>query len=210
MTEINLFPKQPQSVTVLVFITVLIVLLLILTVMVHMRNIKLKSTLEEQMAERRLLDKICADFTAVYYVELNTGSFEILHINDGTNVKKMNLKQGDNFNSSADQYAVQYLYDKERQEFKDWISTGHLKEQLSRNERITYHYRSKPNPNQHEFFEAQAVKIYEDEKHFFALVGFRHIDDIMEKETTIQNQLKQALDETRLSNEIISAIAKSY
>ena len=210
MTEINLFPKQPQSVTVLVFITVLIVLLLILTVMVHIRNRKLKSTLEEQMAERRLLDKICADFTAVYYVELNTGSFEILHINDGTNVKKMNLKQGDNFNSSADQYAVQYLYEKERQEFKDWISTGHLKEQLSRKERITYHYRSKPNPNQHEFFEAQAAKIYEDEKHFFALVGFRHIDDIMEKETTIQNQLKQALDEARLSNEIISAIAKSY
>ena len=82
--------RQPQSVTVLVFITVLIVLLLILTVMVHMRNRKLKSTLEEQMAERRLLDKISADFTAVYYVELNTGSFEILHINDGTNAKKMN------------------------------------------------------------------------------------------------------------------------
>ena len=133
--------RQPQSVTVLVFITVLIVLLLILTVMVHMRNRKLKSTLEEQMAERRLLDKICADFTAVYYVELNTGSFEILHINDGTNAKKMNLKQCDNFNYSADQYAVQYLY---------------------------------------------------------------------EKETTIQNQLKRALDEARLSNEIISAIAKSY
>ena len=194
----------------LAFIAVLIALLLILTVMIHMRNRKLKRTLEEQMAERRILDKICADFTAVYYVELNTGSFEILHINDGTNVKKMNLKQGDNFNSSADQYAVQYLYEKERQEFKDWISTGHLKEQLSRKERITYHYRSKPNPNQHEFFEAQAAKIYEDEKHFFALVGFRHIDDIMEKETTIQNQLRQALDETRLSNEIISAIAKSY
>ena len=210
MTEINIFSKQLHSVVALAFIAVLIVLLLILTVMVHMRNRKLKSTLEEQMAERRLLDKICADFTAVYYVELNTGSFEILHINDGTNVKKMNLKQGDNFNSSADQYAVQYLYEKERQEFKDWISTGHLKEQLSRKERITYHYRSKPNPNQHEFFEAQAAKIYEDEKHFFALVGFRHIDDIMEKETTIQNQLKQALDEARLSNEIISAIAKSY
>ena len=211
MTETKyIFPKQPQSVAVLVFITVLIVLLLILTVMVHMRNRKLKRTLAEQMAERRLLDKICADFTAVYYVELNTGSFEILHINDGTNAKKMNLKQGDNFNSSADQYAVQYLYEKERQEFKDWISTEHLKEQLSRKERITYYYRSKPNPSQHEFFEAQAVKIYEDEKHFFALVGFRHIDDIMEKETTIQNQLKQALDETRLSNEIISAIAKSY
>ena len=40
----------------------------------------------------------------------------------------MNLKQCDNFNYAADQYAVQYLYDKERQEFKDWISTGHLKD----------------------------------------------------------------------------------
>ena len=66
MTETKyIFPKQPQSVTVLFFITVLIVLLLILTVMVHMRNRKLKRTLEEQMAERQLLDKICADFTAV-------------------------------------------------------------------------------------------------------------------------------------------------
>ena len=69
-----------------------------------------------------------SDFTAVYYVELNIGFFEILHINDGTNAKKMNLKQCDNFNYAADQYAVQYLYGKERQEFKDWISTGHLKD----------------------------------------------------------------------------------
>ena len=80
--------RQPQSVAALAFIAVQIILLLILTVMVHMRNRKLKRTLEEQMAERRILDNICADFTAVYYVELNTGSFEILHINDGANVKK--------------------------------------------------------------------------------------------------------------------------
>ena len=80
--------RQPQSVTVLVFITVLIVLLLILTVMVHMRNRKLKRTLEEQTAEKRILDKMYIDFTAVYYVELNTGSFEILHMNNGTNAKK--------------------------------------------------------------------------------------------------------------------------
>ena len=69
MTEMKyIFPKQLQSVAALAFIDVLIALLLILTVMVHMRNRKLKSTLEEQMAERRLLDKICADFTAVYWI----------------------------------------------------------------------------------------------------------------------------------------------
>ena len=94
--------RQLQSVAALAFIAVLIILLLILTVMVHMRNRKLKRTLEEKMAEKRILDKICADFSAVYYVELNIGFFEILHINDGTNAKKMNLKQCDNFNYAAD------------------------------------------------------------------------------------------------------------
>ena len=55
MTETKyIFPKQSQSMAVLAFITVLIV-------MVHMRNRKLKSILEEQMAERQLLDKMSAD-----------------------------------------------------------------------------------------------------------------------------------------------------
>ncbi len=56
MTEIKyIFPKQLQSVAVLAFIAVLIILLLILTVMVHMRNRKLKRTLEEQMAEKMII-----------------------------------------------------------------------------------------------------------------------------------------------------------
>ena len=41
--------RQLQSVAALAFIAVLIALLLILTVMVHMRNRKLKRTLEEQI-----------------------------------------------------------------------------------------------------------------------------------------------------------------
>ena len=82
MTETKyIFPKQPQSMAVLAFIAVPIILFLVLIVMVHRRNRKLKSILEEQMAERQLLDKMSAD------------SFEILHLSAGTNVKEMNLKQ---------------------------------------------------------------------------------------------------------------------
>ena len=89
MTETKyIFPKQMQSVAALVFIAVLIVLLLILTVMVHMRNRKLKSTLEEQIAEGRICVTRTSFLIYVYYVELNTGFFEILHMNDGTNAKK--------------------------------------------------------------------------------------------------------------------------
>ena len=66
MTETKyIFPKQSQSMAVLAFIAVLSILFLVLIVMVHRRNRKLKSILEEQMAERQLLDKMSADSTAV-------------------------------------------------------------------------------------------------------------------------------------------------
>ena len=73
----------------------------------------------------------------------------------------MNLKQYDDFNYFVDQYTIQYLYEKEREKFKNWLLTGHLKEQLSRSERITYHYRSKPNPEHHKFFEVRASRRYQ-------------------------------------------------
>ena len=72
MTETKyIFPKQSQSMAVLAFIAVLIILLLVLIVMVHMRNRKLKSILEEQMAERQLLDKVSAAFPeGAHYIPL--------------------------------------------------------------------------------------------------------------------------------------------
>ena len=77
MTETKyIFPKQPQFMAILAFIAVLIILLLVLTVRVHMRNRKLKCILEEQMAERQLLDKMSADSTAAYYVKLWRFSFD--------------------------------------------------------------------------------------------------------------------------------------
>ena len=207
---------NPQTVYPLALLNMAIVFLLlfltlvVLSGMIRGKNKKLNCALKTQEEERRILDKMCMDFTAAYYVELNSGTFEVLHLNAGTNTKKLDLKQYEKFKEFVDQYAEHYLYEKDRQEFQNWFSVEYLQEQLSSKERITYHYRSIPNPELHEFFEAQAVKIYRDEEHFYILVGFRHIDEIMEKETAIQNQLKQALDEVRLNNEIISAIGKNY
>ncbi len=45
---------------------------------------------------------------------------------------------------------------------------------------------------------------------FYIFLGYRNIDSILYKEKAIQEKLQRALDETRLSNEIISSIAKTY
>ena len=87
---------------------------------------------------------------------------------------------------------------------------SNLKKNLTENNRITYHYQSFSNKSHQKYFEAQAIKVKEDEKHCYALLGFRYIDDIMEKEKAIQEQIQKAYEEVIESNEIISAIAKSY
>ena len=49
-----------------------------------------------------------------------------------------------------------------------------------------------------------------DKSKFYIFLGYRNIDSILYKEKAIQEKLQRALDETRLSNEIISSIAKTY
>ena len=49
-----------------------------------------------------------------------------------------------------------------------------------------------------------------DGKNFYIFLGYRNVDVILYKEKAIQEQLQKALDEAKLSNEIIEAIAKSY
>lgn len=64
----NVFMRQLQFCGGVGFIAVLINSASYPNCMVHMRNRKLKRTLEEQMAERRILTRY-VNFTAVYYVE---------------------------------------------------------------------------------------------------------------------------------------------
>jgi len=54
------------------------------------------------------------------------------------------------------------------------------------------------------------VKGKADGKNFYIFLGYRNVDVILYKEKAIQEQLQKALDEAKLSNEIIEAIAKSY
>ena len=125
------------------------------------------NTVEELV---RILPRKYYDFRTSYPLEnimdgetcAIIGTVKYISFNAAVSCVKLQMREKENFtyfevkwfNQPYLYEKLQYLYEKERKEFKDWILTGHLKEQLSRKERITYHYRSKPNPNQHEFFEA--------------------------------------------------------
>lgn len=134
-----------------------------------------------------------------------------MHISSNTNAEDILRKQVFyNFDSYCMRYASSYVSESDKKDFLEWFKCENLKKNLTENNRITYHYQSFSNKSHQKYFEAQAIKVKEDEKHCYALLGFRYIDDIMEKEKAIQEQIQKAYEEVIESNEIISAIAKSY
>ena len=162
--------------------------------------------------EKQILESLSSDFTAIYYLEVNSGKFEPVHIRDKTNASELikNYLEYKDFYEYTYQYAMKYIPKDEQPEFLWWFSKENLKMLLKNQASLTQHYHSYPNAQNHQYFETKVVKVSEDEESCHVLLGFRYIDDIIEKERAAQKRLQDALDETQRSNETISTIAKSY
>lgn len=162
--------------------------------------------------EKQILESLSSDFTAIYYLEVNSGKFEPVHIQNESNASELikNYLEYKDFYEYTYQYAMHYIPKEEQPEFLWWFSRDNLKNLLKTQASLTQHYHSHPNAHNHQYFETKVVKVSEDNEECHVLLGFRYIDDIIEKERAAQKRLQDALDETQRSNETISTIAKSY
>ena len=145
-------------------------------------------------------------------MEVNSGKFEPVHIQDETNASELirSYSGYKDFYKYTYQYAMRYIPKEEQSEFLWWFSRDNLKSLLKTQVSLTQNYRTYPNVQNQQYFETKVVKVSEDEESCHVLLGFRYIDDIIEKEKAIQKRLQNALEEIKRSNETISTIAKSY
>lgn len=166
----------------------------------------------DRLEEKQILESLSSDFTAIYYLEVNSGKFESVHIQDETNASELikSCSEYKDFYEYAYQYAMRYIPKDEQPEFLWWFSRDNLKSLLKTQVSLTQNYRCYPNAQNHQYFETKVVKVSEDEESCHALLGFRYIDDIIKKEKATQKRLQNALEEIKRSNETISTIAKSY
>ena len=174
------------------------------------QNQKLKEMYQQLADEKKVLDQLCTDYTAVYQVNVDTGTFNVLHIASGSNASRLMDRDYTDFDAFTDRYVETYLYSEERKRFRSWLRVANIRKLLSEQPRVTGHYESVPTPDGHRYFEAQIVRTYDAQGQMCALIGFRCIDAIMEREKAVQQKLKTALDEAQLRYEIISAISKAY
>lgn len=160
-----------------------------------------------------VLKKLFTEYVSLYRLELNSGKYEILQLVENTNAKQL---VGEEHTIFADydeftrRYADAFVPETEQEEFLDWHKCENLKKRLQEKESLTYYYHSVSKDGKDSYYEAYAVKGKADGKNFYIFLGYRNVDVILYKEKAIQEQLQKALDEAKLSNEIIEAIAKSY
>ena len=160
-----------------------------------------------------VLKKLFTEYVSLYRLELNCGKYEILRLVENTNAKQL---VGEEHTIFADydeftrRYADAFVPETEQEEFLDWHKCENLKKRLQEKESLTYYYHSVSKDGKDSYYEAYAVKGKADGKNFYIFLGYRNVDVILYKEKAIQEQLQKALDEAKLSNEIIEAIAKSY
>lgn len=160
-----------------------------------------------------VLKKLFTEYVSLYRLELNSGKYEILRLVENTNAKQL---VGEEHTIFADydeftrRYADAFVPETEQEDFLDWHKCENLKKRLQEKESLTYYYHSVSKDGKDSYYEAYAVKGKADGKNFYIFLGYRNVDVILYKEKAIQEQLQKALDEAKLSNEIIEAIAKSY
>ena len=160
-----------------------------------------------------VLKKLFTEYVSLYRLELNSGKYEILRLIENTNAKQI---VGEEYRIFADydeftrRYAEAFIPETEQEEFLDWHKCENLKKRFQEKERLTYYYHSVSKEGKDSYYEAYAVKGKSDGEKFYIFLGYRNVDSILYKEKAIQEQLQRALDEVKLSNEIIEAIARSY
>ena len=210
-TIVQLYPMFTVMSTAV--LALLLIILAFLTVKIYTQNDELQLNLDKMKRDKYVLDKMCMDYTVAYYIELNSGNFEIFKKADESNINRECTAKKDKsefFDDYIREYSKYYIADENREEFINWFSCENLKKQLTDNDRASYDFMSVPNAKGKRFFAAQAIKVYSDDTKFYILLGVRYIDDIIEKEKEAQDKLQQALDQAKLENEIISAISKNY
>ena len=173
----------------------------------------LRKSSEELKKERMFLDVLCRDCVSVYYLDLKKDTMEVLKINEGANVAQIlgtQIRQVTRYSATMEDYCKHFVIDANKADFLNAMSCDHLIEKLKEKERYVYRYQSVPNKEGHCHFDAQVLRIVQDEFDGTALLAFRRVDDIVTAERKYQKKIEEALQKERLSNEVLMAISKIY
>lgn len=154
----------------------------------------------ELNAERKYLDSLCWDYTAVYRVNLKNNTSIPLKVEKNTfvaDLPQFQLRKEFPFVKYLKFYSNKFVAPKDRERFQQSLLPDNLCKELQTLPRFVFRYHSIPTPAGYIHFEAQAIRLTEHPEEDDILLAFRHIDDVIAVELRYQEKLnieRQYLD----------------
>lgn len=161
------------------------------------QNEQLEITAAKLRQERKFLDVLCRDYTSVYFYDMTNNTIEVLKISSAaneTNIIGKQIRSVFDYPSEMKKYCNTYVLKKDQNAFIQNLSPATIATKLSKSSRFFFRYQCMPNKENHQYFEAQILRLNEKKFDHLAILAFRHIDDVIEQEKEREKQQREKIE----------------
>ena len=142
----------------------------------------------ELMIKNRILSGLSRDYTTAFVLNLDTDEYEFV-FNQETNHAQVH-EEFRAFSDYVDEYASTFALPEFRDVMRRELDRNKIKKHFETEDEYHFSFETSPNAAGLSCFQAHIVKEYEEGSHF-AFLGFRSIDEIVQKERFYKDALQR-------------------
>ena len=144
--------------------------------------------MRELMIKNRILSGLSRDYTTAFVLNLDTDEYEFV-FNQETNHAQVH-EEFRAFSDYVDEYASTFALPEFRDVMRRELDSNEIKKHFETEDEYHFSFETSPNAAGLSCFQAHIVKEYEEGSHF-AFLGFRSIDEIVQKERFYKDALQR-------------------
>ena len=144
--------------------------------------------MRELMIKNRILSGLSRDYTTAFVLNLDTDEYEFVFNQETNHAQKHEELRA--FSDYVDAYASTFALPEFRDVMRRELDSNEIKKHFETEDEYHFSFETSPNAAGLSCFQAHIVKEYEEGSHF-AFLGFRSIDEIVQKERFYKDALQK-------------------
>ena len=144
--------------------------------------------MRELMIKNRILSGLSRDYMTAFVLNLDTDEYEFVFNQETNHAQKHEEFKA--FSDYVDAYASAFALPEFRDVMRRELDSNEIKKHFETEDEYHFSFETSPNAAGLSCFQAHIVKEYEEDSHY-ALLGFRSIDEIIQKERFYKDALQK-------------------
>ena len=157
---------------------------------------------QELIKKNRILSGLSRDYTTAFVLNLDTDEYEFVFNQETNHAQKHEELRA--FSDYVDAYASAFALPEFRDVMRRELDSNVIKKHFETEDEYHFSFETSPNAAGLSCFQAHIVKEYEEGSHF-AFLGFRSIDEIVQKERFYKDSLQKVNQELKHQLDMITS-----